>query len=220
MLSAANRRRARRVIWLAAAGLVLFLLISLNSSLKADFASIAEERVRELSQRALAEAVAELSEAGEDRGLLSITKTGEESFIITADTASLNDIASRAVMSAQEKISSMGRQGADIELGTVSGAALLSGTGPKLKVRFEPMGNVGFRVVSRLSSAGINQSLFSVDLVFEASVRMIIAGAERTAQIKTTVPVCETVVVGRVPQVYTNVANEEDMLNLIPTDLP
>ena len=48
----------------------------------------------------------------------------------------------------------------------------------------------------------------------------MIGGRSEEVEIKTAVPLCETVVVGAVPQVYTNVADEEDMLNLIPTDLP
>ena len=82
------------------------------------------------------------------------------------------------------------------------------------------MGTVGVRAFSRLASAGINQTLFTVELRLTARLRVFAAGRSEEIEAVAQLPVCSTVIVGEVPQVYTNVANEEDMLNLIPTDLP
>lgn len=82
------------------------------------------------------------------------------------------------------------------------------------------MGSVGSRITASLKSAGINQSLFSVELILTARIRVFIAGADEELEIESTVPLQRTVLVGQTPQVYTNVANEDDMLNLIPNGLP
>lgn len=220
-------KRGRRKLTAFIAGLsalaIILLLASLNACMGRALSAVAEESVKEIAQKSLTEAVTALAakaeEVAED-GLLAITKTGDESFVIIADTAKLNLIAAEAVGTAQSRLSELGRKGANIRLGTVTKIAFFTGAGPEIRVKFEPKGSVGARVVSRLTSAGVNQSLFSVDLIIEASLRVLTAGADRVIEIKTTVPVCQTVVVGKVPQVYTNVANEEDMLNLIPTELP
>ena len=59
-----------------------------------------------------------------------------------------------------------------------------------------------------------------MELILSAHLRVFIAGAERELDVKSTVPLARMVLIGQVPQVYTNVANEDDMLNLIPTELP
>ena len=140
--------------------------------------------------------------------------------MITADTARLNAIVTRVTAEAQRRIAGPCIDGATVKLGTATGVALLSGRGPDISVRFEPMGAVTAKLSSSLRSSGINQSLFTVSVTLTAELRLRLAGASETVTVKNTVPLCETVVVGEVPQVYTNVANEEDMLNLIPTDVP
>lgn len=45
-------------------------------------------------------------------------------------------------------------------------------------------------------------------------------GIYELIRVSTEAAIAENIIAGEVPQVYTNVASEEDMLNLIPTDLP
>ena len=84
----------------------------------------------------------------------------------------------------------------------------------------KPFGSVTADAVSSLRSAGINQCVYSVDLKLTAHIQIVLGGRAQTVEVTGVNPICQTVIVGEVPQVYTNVANEEDMLNLIPTDLP
>lgn len=52
-----------------------------------------------------------------------------------------------------------------------------------------------------------------------ASLKLVMAGVSETVTVQAEAAIAENVIVGDVPQVYTNVASEEDMLNLIPTDV-
>ena len=218
-------RRRRKRSPRRAAALVLAALaaaaagIGVNAALRKPVTVTAREYVADAVSAAFAEAVGTTLAEG-DYDLLSVERTGEESYIITADTAKLNRLAVLAVNASRGLISELGAEGISVDLGTASGIALLSGAGPCVSVGFTPLGSVEARPVSSLRSAGINQSLFSLSLELTANVRLIAAGAYELVTVKALVPVAETVVVGRVPQVYTNVANEEDMLNLIPTDVP
>ena len=49
-------------------------------------------------------------------------------------------------------------------------------------------------------------------------MEIVLPGVTKTAIIEAEVPIAENVIVGEVPSAYTNVASEEDMLNLIPTE--
>ena len=73
---------------------------------------------------------------------------------------------------------------------------------------------------SSLRSSGINQCIYSVDLILTAHLQLVLGGRAQVIEVTGRNPICQTVIVGRVPQVYTNVANEDDMLNLIPNEVP
>ena len=49
-------------------------------------------------------------------------------------------------------------------------------------------------------------------------MRVILPGESHTLTVEAEAPVAENIIVGDVPDAYTNVANEEDLLNLIPGD--
>ena len=113
----------------------------------------------------------------------------------------------------------MGSGGVSVDLGSAMGF-VPTGGGMDIRVGFTPKGSVTPHISANLRSSGINQSLFSVELTLTAHLRIFLAGIDDEMTVSNTVPICETVIVGKVPQVYTNVANEEDMLNLVPTSLP
>ncbi len=209
---------ARILILTAAAALAAVVIAVLSRAVREPIMEAAKESLAEAASRELTLAARDALTGAED--ILSVVKTGEKSFVITADTAKLNAIVTGVVSEAQRRVAGPCIEGASVSLGTASGIALLSGRGPSLVVRFKPLGAVTAHVSSSLRSSGINQSLFTVNVTLTAVLKVQLAGASETVTIKNTVPLCETVVVGEVPQVYTNVANEEDMLNLIPTDVP
>lgn len=58
---------------------------------------------------------------------------------------------------------------------------------------------------SNFVSAGINQTKHSIDIEIEISVKLLLPVSSETMKIKATVPVAQTVIVGIVPDTYTNV---------------
>ena len=212
--------KAKRLLPVLIIALAAAAFAWVNAAFAEPLMGAASERAADISSRVLNAAVAEAVASADTRSLLELENTGGETFVITVDTASLNAVTSSAAEKAQAFLSESGRAGVGIELGSVSGVALLSGRGPVVRAGFTPIGSVASSVGSRLRSSGINQSLFTVELTLTARIRLVIAGKTEVITVKNTVPVCETVVVGSVPQVYTNVADEEDMLNLIPNELP
>lgn len=217
-----RRKRGACAVIAALSAIVLaaaLIAVTAAGRLNSYLSEAAKERVREAAERALNLAAADAL-AGRKEGFLSVTELGNEAFIINADTVSLGRFMTETAARADEALSALGKLGTEVETGTLTGLVPLTGTGRTVTVRFSPISSVHAECVSGLKSAGINQSLFTVSIVLTVRLRVILAGRDELIEVKNTVPIAETVIAGRVPQVYTNVANEDDMLNLIPTDVP
>lgn len=217
-----RKRRKKGGVLIALAAVVLaavLLAAAVTKRLNAYLAIAAAERVREITVRALNLSAAETL-AGREEGFLTVTELGNEAFIINADTVSLGRFMTDAAARADRAVAEAGKIGAGVEAGTLTGLVPLTGTGRTVTVRFMPIGSVHAESVSGLKSAGINQSLFTVSVVLTVRLRLLIAGHDEVIEVKNTVPIAETVIAGKVPQVYTNVANADDMLNLIPNEVP
>ena len=209
----------RHAVFIVIPLLLLLCLCGVSSCVRGPVMTLAEERAKALAAYTMSFAVmaALEEEAGE---MLHVTQTEGESYIIIADTAKVNRVASLASADARERMEAIGRQGVTLTVGDVSGLALLGGRGPKLTAMFVPVGSITADTVSSLRSSGINQCIYSIDLKLTAHIQIIVGGRAQTVEITGVSPICQTVIVGQTPQVYTNVANEDDMLNLIPTEIP
>ena len=150
--------------------------------------------------------------------LITAYDNGEKVYMIQADTRQMNMLASDCCAAAQTRIAAMGEQGVSVPLGTVSGITYLSGRGPGIRVMFTPVGSVESDFDSELVSSGINQSLYRVNIRLTSTIRLIMPGVSHSIEVSAKAAIAESIIVGEVPQVYTNVADEEDMMNLIPTE--
>ncbi len=93
----------------------------------------------------------------------------------------------------------------------------LAGVGPEVNFKFTPVGSVESEYTSSLSTAGINQTLYKINMKINATVSLILPNEVRTLDVVAHASLAETVIVGTVPEVYTNVPQEE-MLNVVPTE--
>ena len=213
------RKRKRRVlicllIVLLAAGGALWYV---NAGLRPVLEGLASARVESAAARAMNEAILEVLSGEAAGGLLSARESNQGHIsLLTADTGKLNLLAADCAAAAQKRIMDLGEQGVSVPLGTLSGLPLLSGLGPRLSFRFTPVGMVQSSFHSEFRSAGINQTLHRITLQLTGTVRVILPGRAYSVTVTAQAPVAENVIVGDVPEAYTNVANEEDLLNLIP----
>lgn len=212
------RKRKRKLLLcfvtvLLAAGAVTGYV---NASLRPMLEGLATARVESAAARAMNEAILEV--LGSDAGaLLSVRESNEGHIsLLTADAGRLNLLAADCAGLAQNKIQDLGEQGVSVALGTLSGIPLLSGLGPRLSFRFTPVGMVQSAFHSEFRSAGINQTLHRITLQLTGTVRVVLPGRAYAVTVMAQAPVSENVIVGDVPEAYTNVADEEDLLKLVP----
>ena len=212
-------RRKRKAL----AGLLLVLLAAVgalwyvNASLRPVLEGLASARVERAAARAMNEAILEVLGSASTGELLSAQASNEGHVsLLTADAGKLNLLAADCAAAAQRRIQDLGEQGVSVPLGTLSGVPLLAGLGPRLSFRFTPVGMVQSSFHSEFRSAGINQTLHRITLQLTGTVRVVLPGRSYSVTVLTQAPVAENVIVGDVPEAYTNVANTDDLLNLIP----
>lgn len=199
------RGRARRIVALALlmallSGLFLWLRLGVAETLYA----ASEAQVRSLTSSAVNDAVLttlQWNGASYD-SVVHIERDGEGNVVgISADAQSVNLIARQTVSLSMANLNAACAEGVPVPLGAFTGIGLLAGMGPEVTFRVLPVGTVTCDLVSSLTSAGINQSLHSVSLEVTAAAEIVLPTGSREVSTVTEVLLCESVIVGRVPEV-------------------
>lgn len=189
----------------------------INANLRPVLRGLAGARVEAVAAKAMNEAIMDMI-SGESESLIKVYETGGKVYLLQANSGKLNALASACANAAQQKIARLGEQGVTIPVGTVSGVPMLAGKGPKITLHFTPAGAVVSSFNSEFTSAGINQTRHRINVCLTANVRVILPGESQTLVVRAEATIAENIIVGDVPGAYTNVANEEDLLNLIPSE--
>jgi sporulation protein YunB len=137
----------------------------------------------------------------EDLVHVDMDKDGRANSIRT-DVVKLNKLSTGISTDVCNKLASLEKEDITVPFGALFGNSLLSGEGPGLKIKIQPAGNVETGFKSEFSSAGINQTRHRIYLQVIAKVSIIAPLGRRKTEITTTVPVAETIIIGKVPQIY------------------
>lgn len=103
-----------------------------------------------------------------------------------------------------------------IPLGSFSGLSILAGYGPKLAYNVNPYGEVFCSFTSSFESAGVNQTYHKLYLIISIVVNVVLPLEKVKVDSSSEVLLCETLIVGKIPEVYLNSNNLTEMLNLVP----
>lgn len=103
-----------------------------------------------------------------------------------------------------------------ISLGSFTGISILSGAGPKVVYTVNPYGEVYSNFTSKFESAGINQTHHKIYLTISIKVNVVFPFRKLIMNSASEVLLCETLIVGNIPDVYLNSNSLSDMLDLIP----
>ena len=118
-----------------------------------------------------------------------------------------------------EAIRKISKSEVGITLGTLSGIDILYGTGPIIPIEIKPYGYANTDIKTKFHEEGINQTAFEVVAEVSSDISILMPTIEKSEKVETTVPIISTVIVGDVPQSYTNVDRdgyeyEDDVLQL------
>lgn len=221
MVAVPNGAHRWRVVACAAAGLVLLtavLMLVLLVNLQPTALSLAESKARVLATDALNDAIAAIMDQNisyDDLMQVTYDANGKVS-MLRANTMRMNELGSRIVLEAQRNLEATSAQVIRIPLGAATRMALFEGMGPGISVRMLPVGSVTTEFKTEFQSAGINQTRHKIYLEAVARVDLVLPNGAESIAIKTQISVAESIIIGDVPDSYVDVADNEDMLNLIP----
>lgn len=136
--------------------------------------------------------------------------------LVTVNAEEINNIENIALTYAQDRLSKLEKTGVSVNVGSAL-STLTTGLGPEIKIGVQPKGAADATYYTRFETGGVNQTRFMIYIRLKAKLRMLIGLSVQEVEVKNDILICETIIVGRVPQSYIDVNNKEDLLNLLPT---
>lgn len=183
---------------------LLALIVLIHVNITNILVSVAEASMRSITTVAVNDAVYyTLSDKIRYEDLVSVSR--DESGMITATTSNafqINRIARDAAYMSQQNLSKMSESGVDVPLGAFTGIGAWAGFGPKINMKILPISNVACSFSSSFEEAGVNQTKHSVYLEIVADISIILPTKTRNFASLTEVLICESVLVGKVPDTY------------------
>jgi sporulation protein YunB len=137
-------------------------------------------------------------------------ETGGISYV-SSDMVKLNRFKSQIAADIQTVFDSYDFGTIALPLGTILGGSVLVGRGPSLQFRVEMSCNVECTFQNLFDDAGINQTRHQILLEVKATTFAIARFCKTSSKVSTNFVIAETVIVGKVPQYYTNVENSKDV---------
>lgn len=180
--------------------------------------SIGEAKVKSLATKAINMAVTEVLCEGytyDDIIDIKFTNSGDIAYM-QAKSLVVNKLSRDLVSTSQSKLDIIGEQGISIPLGSLSGVPLFMGRGPELRLKLFPIGAISCNFKSVFSQAGINQTNHRIYVNINSNVTVILPISSRQVSTTTQLLICESVIVGEVPDTYLHSASLDEMMNLIP----
>jgi len=136
--------------------------------------------------------------------LLTFDETGNITSI-QSNMVNINRLKTRVSEYINEDMAKIDSRDLKIPVGTISGINLLYGRGPAVPVQLTPRGYAGINLVSKFSSAGINQTHHQIIMTVSVDISAIIPGYTTSVTVDTEFIVAETIIVGYIPESYTHI---------------
>ncbi|NLK23646.1 MAG: sporulation protein YunB [Clostridiales bacterium] len=127
--------------------------------------------------------------------------------LIRTNNIKLNYLASKLNIECNKKLQDIGKVGIAIPLTWVTENKAFYNLGPKINIKIEPIGNMNIEYESHFESAGINQTRHTINLIVICNVKIVMPLKSEEMEVKTQIPVAETIIVGKIPDTSINLNN-------------
>lgn len=124
--------------------------------------------------------------------------------MLKADTLKMSKIASDVALNSQKELKALGHIGIKVPIGYIFNNNILANIGPDVSVKMQPIGYIETKYQSEFESAGINQTRHKIYVQVYAKIRIIIPTKKDDIEVKSEVPISETIIVGKIPDTSIN----------------
>lgn len=137
--------------------------------------------------------------------LISIEKNNSgEIIMISSNSHKINLLSRNIEKLALERLKAELKKGVKIPFWAFSGIKILSGYGKEIQFNYLSVSSVNCSFMSEFKSVGINQTLHSIYVELRSDVNIEIPLLKKESEYKTSILIAETVLVGKIPEVYLN----------------
>lgn len=192
---------------------LLALLLVFNLQLYPGVAALAcseaRNRAEKIITQAFSLAIAAEGEAYADLVAISYRADGIVSSL-SLHMANLNATRNRLLLAVLEAMREEGALSVGIPLGNLFGGELFSGKGPIISVRVLLAQDAHAYMESEFKSAGINQTIHRVLFTVGMTLTVMMPSKAIEVTVEERYPVAETVIVGEVPDAFTQISRLTD----------
>lgn len=142
--------------------------------------------------------------------------TNGEIATISANQYEINTISREIVKEAQLKMKDLSITGLNINCGTFTGVPFFVGRGPIIHLKLMPIGSVESEFISQFDAVGINMTKHTLLLNINVHVNIVLPIKGYDMFSTNQVMLAESIIIGKVPQVYLNGNSLGKSLNLVP----
>ena len=200
--------RSRILIWLSVVGVILAVLcIIAVVHMKPILSNLAAARVSNIVNRIVVAAVNDAVNSGliNYDALVTLEKDGTGRVTaLRSNMSEVNRLQSIISDDILQRLGEVSTSELSIPVGTLTGSALLAGRGPSVHVRMQAAGSTSANFRNEFSAAGINQTKHLIVLRIDVYMGILLPGFTTSTRVSNEISVAETVIVGTVPQSYTN----------------
>ena len=211
-ISKERKRRLRAVRVLVLGLLLLLAVFGTDRKIRPIIRDNAAIQTKAIAVKALNEAVIQTLEQTDStyNNLVNLEK-GNDGKVVSVQTnaPAVSQVQSALTQAVMECLEKLQNSKFEMRLGTLLSPEYFSGHGPKFRFQLEPSGYVTTKIVSTFSSAGINQTQHKILFQISVPISGAIPGYHSEAIISTDFLLADTVIVGSIPEYYTNVVTED-----------
>ena len=125
---------------------------------------------------------------------------------ITSNVMGINILKAEITKNIQENMNNLDRETVQIAIGSLTRSDFLVGRGRDVDLVIQLSGSVGTEVVGSFDAAGINQTRHRLMLNVRTNIQVAIPWHTDIISFDTNFLLAETILVGKVPNAYTNIA--------------
>lgn len=179
--------------------IVLSILNRLESTYNLHFSAIANNTANEIT----ASTMSDVFENDEFKEFIDSQNTTENRITaINTDTAKINRLKSRILLSLNDKIKAYSPKSVKIPIMSASGFGVLSGIGPRIPIKISPISLINSEFEEKFTSAGINCVKYTLKL----NVTMSFNGSgfmySISEPVNTEIIIVDTIISGDIPNYY------------------
>jgi len=212
-------KKSKKSIWIMLLfAAVIWLFVSLSNYFSSVILSVCNAQVKSLTMSAVNNATIDILSQSitYDKLILMEKDANGDISLFEINSVLVNQLARDTAKKTEEYLKKAAEQKIEIPLGLLTNIDFLSDFGPKIEIKSLQLEEVNCTFSSEFEEAGINQTRHKIFLNIIANIHVILPTSSDTITTNAQVLICESLIVGKVPQVYMSMGNIGGNLDLSP----